>query len=114
MMRQGVIRRFAGALAILIGLACGASAEPGADNRNMAPLRIAIVMLGASADDAAIVRAMTGAVAANLGRGGQMIVLNEAQFVEAITDIDRAPRFADWRAIDADALVTARISSEPG
>src|SRR5262245_61061416 len=44
-------------------------------------------------------------IAADLERSGLFRPIDRGAFIERITDPGRAPRFQDWRAINADALV---------
>jgi TolB protein len=39
--------------------------------------------------------------------------INPAAFIEKISSVDTVPRFPDWRAINAQALVTGRITRQP-
>src|SRR5262249_18678161 len=56
-------------------------------------------------------RDVTRVITETLSRSGQFAQINPASF-EKIRDTDGPPRFADWRAINAPALVTGRISRE--
>ena len=51
-------------------------------------------------------------VADDLRRSGLFAPVNKAAFIEKITDPGRAPRFEDWKAINAQALVVGRITRE--
>ena len=48
----------------------------------------------------------------NLQRSGLFAPINPAAFIEKITNSDNVPRFPDWRAINAQALVTGRITRQ--
>jgi len=73
----------------------------------IAPIPIAIPpFLGAHSKLAADV---AGVIAANLDRSGLFQTLSPASYLERITDINTVPRFPDWRAIRADALLVGRI-----
>ena len=50
----------------------------------------------------------------NLGRSGYFAPLDPASFIEQIADFGQQPRFADWRQIQAKALVTGQVSAEGG
>ncbi|RYE60314.1 MAG: Tol-Pal system protein TolB, partial [Rhizobiaceae bacterium] len=51
-------------------------------------------------------------IAADLQRSGLFAPVNKQAFIEKITDPGRAPRFEDWKAINAQALVVGRVSRE--
>jgi TolB protein len=88
--------------------------EPlGHQKRGIAPVRIAIVLLGDGAASETA-RTMTLTIAANLGRDRQLVVVDDARLAETMTDLNKVPAFADWRAINAEALMTGRISSAVG
>lgn len=48
-------------------------------------------------------------IRANLERSGLFAPIDPAAYVEKIGNIDVAPRFGDWRVINAQALVTGRV-----
>lgn len=48
----------------------------------------------------------------NLRRSGLFAPIDRAAFIERISNPDVAPRFEDWRIINAQALVTGRVSQE--
>ncbi|WP_274423078.1 Tol-Pal system beta propeller repeat protein TolB [Chelativorans sp. YIM 93263] len=52
-------------------------------------------------------------VMADLRRSGLFAPIDKAAFVEKISNPDAAPRFEDWQVINAQALVTGRITEEP-
>ncbi|MEZ5899654.1 MAG: Tol-Pal system beta propeller repeat protein TolB [Hyphomicrobiaceae bacterium] len=72
----------------------------------IAPIPIAIpVFLG---DDPQLANDVANVVQADLERSGLFQPLDRASFLEQIRDVNAAPRFPDWRAIRADALVVGR------
>jgi TolB protein len=54
---------------------------------------------------------MTRVITENLRRSGQFALIDPARF-EKIRDTDVPPRFANWRAIKADVLLTGGIARE--
>ncbi|WP_187968583.1 Tol-Pal system beta propeller repeat protein TolB [Aquibium microcysteis] len=73
------------------------------------PLPIAITdFLSADALGAEI----SGIVSANLQRSGLFAPIAKAAFIEKISNPDAAPRFDDWKVINAQALVTGRVTRE--
>jgi len=55
---------------------------------------------------------LSDVIAADLERSGLFRPLNPASFIERITNTDVAPRFEDWRQIDATGLVTGKVTHE--
>ncbi|MGB3386866.1 MAG: Tol-Pal system beta propeller repeat protein TolB [Pseudaminobacter sp.] len=51
-------------------------------------------------------------VAADLKRSGLFAPIDKGAFIEKISNPDAAPRFEDWKVINAQALVTGRVSQE--
>jgi TolB protein len=51
-------------------------------------------------------------VAADLRRSGLFAPIDKGAFIEKISNPDAAPRFEDWKVINAQALVTGRVSQE--
>src|SRR5262245_54294635 len=81
---------------------------------NVQPLPIAVTdFLGMGLPDPAAARGVTGIIGANLKRSGLFAPIEPAAFIEKISNIDTQPRFNDWRTINAQALVTGRLSRVP-
>ncbi|MEL6744027.1 MAG: Tol-Pal system beta propeller repeat protein TolB [Pseudomonadota bacterium] len=78
---------------------------------NVEPLAIAIPEF---LSDNQLGRDIANVVTANLQRSGLFRPLDRASFIQQITDTNAVPRFADWTAIQAQALVTGRVVSEGG
>ncbi|MET0638950.1 MAG: Tol-Pal system protein TolB, partial [Hyphomicrobium sp.] len=75
----------------------------------IAPIPIAIpTFLG---DDQQLAQQISGVVEADLERSGLFRPLDHASFLEQVRDVNAAPRFGDWRSIQADALVVGRVVS---
>ena len=80
---------------------------------NIQPIPIALPdFVGGSSNDGDIGRNVTQVVAANLKRSGLFAPIDPAAYVEKVSNIDALPRFGDWRAINAQALVTGRITRQ--
>jgi TolB protein len=76
---------------------------------NVEPLPIAITdFLSGDSMGADI----SGVVAADLKRSGLFAPIDRAAFIEKISNPDVAPRFEDWKVINAQALVTGRVTQE--
>ena len=57
-------------------------------------------------------RKISDVVAADLKRSGLFAPINRSAFIEKISNPDAAPRFEDWKVINAQALVTGRVTQE--
>ena len=75
------------------------------------PIALPDFVAGSPADGETA-RGMSQIITANLQRSGLFAPIDPAAFIEKITNTDVAPRFADWRAINAQALVTGRIARQ--
>ncbi len=81
---------------------------------NVQPLPIAIPdFIGVGLPDPQTARAVSQIISANLQRSGLFAPIDQAAFIERVSNIDAIPRFPDWRQINAQALATGRISRQP-
>ncbi len=78
---------------------------------NVEPLPIAITDFLAGSELGAQISQI---VAADLKRSGLFAPIDKGAFIEKISNPDVAPRFEDWKVINAQALVTGRVSEEGG
>jgi TolB protein len=79
------------------------------------PIPIALPdFLGGSPADSEIARNITQVITANLRRSGLFAPIDPAAFIERIANTDAVPQFADWRTINAQALVTGRLKRQGG
>jgi TolB protein len=78
-----------------------------------APLPIAITNFapGTPADGEVGV-GVTQVITNNLKRSGLFAPVDPAAFIEKISDIDKAPQFQSWKTINAQALVTGRMTRQ--
>ncbi len=76
---------------------------------NIEPLPIAITDF-ISSD--ALGAEITSIIAADLKRSGLFAPIDRGAFIEKISNPDAAPRFEDWKVINAQALVTGRVGQE--
>ena len=80
---------------------------------NFQPLPIAVPdFIAGAAGDVDTARGVTQIITANLQRCGLFAPIDPAAFIEKIASVDTVPRFADWRTINAQALVTGRIAHQ--
>ena len=80
---------------------------------NVAPLPIAIpnFVAGTPADGEVGV-GVTQVITNNLKRSGLFAPIDQAAFIEKIANIDTAPQFQNWKTINAQALVTGRMTRQ--
>ncbi|WEX09999.1 Tol-Pal system beta propeller repeat protein TolB [Chelativorans sp. AA-79] len=57
---------------------------------------------------------ISAVIAADLRRSGLFAPIDRAAFIEKISNPDVSPRFEDWKVINAQAIVTGRVTEEPG
>ena len=67
---------------------------------------------GAPGEAADLAQRIRGVVLADLEGSGLFRAVPPEAFIQQIDDFDSAPRYADWQAINADALLTGRASIE--
>lgn len=112
--RRGVmLGAGAGALAALVPRPAGAVLRLEITQGNVAAMPIALpdFVAGAPAE-VDVARNITGIITNNLKRSGLFAPIDPAAFTEKITNSDAVPRFPDWRVINAQALVTGRITKQ--
>ena len=74
------------------------------------PLPVAIArFVGGDADTGRIGAGITAVVGANLSRSGLFAPIDPGAFIQKPEDMLVRPRFADWRLIEAQALVTGGV-----
>ena len=77
------------------------------------PIPIAIPeFLGGQGGGSDVGRLLTSVITNNLRRSGLFLPIDPASYIQRIQAFDAAPRFPDWRAINAQALVVGRVSRE--
>src|SRR5215475_365444 len=77
------------------------------------PMPIAIPnFIAGSPADADYGNGITGVITNNLKRSGLFAPIDQAAFIERISNIDVAPQFASWKTINAQALVTGRMTRQ--
>src|SRR3954469_24549535 len=80
---------------------------------NINPLPIALPpFVGASGDAQEFGANITSVIANDLGHSGFFKPLPPESYIEKIASFDQEPRFADWRQIQAKALVTGQAVLE--
>jgi TolB protein len=80
---------------------------------NVRPIPIALPdFLAGSPPDGEPARGISQIINANLRRSGLFAPIDPGAFIERITSMDVAPRFPDWQAIKAEALVTGAVTRQ--
>jgi TolB protein len=88
-----------------------AAVEVDINHGDVQPLPIAIAPIaGADPRTAALGADISKVISANLERSGFFKPLDPASFIDRNTDVEVQPNFANWRAINAQALVNGRAS----
>ena len=110
MFRRNLLRL----LVVLTGLAVSlpqawAKVEININKGNVEPLPIAVTDFIAGGD---LGQRITDVIAADLKRSGLFAPVNKQAFIEKISNPDQPPRFEDWKVINAQALVTGRVTQE--
>lgn len=109
--------------ALGIALACGltlvaslpafAVIEIDVTQGTIEPLPIAIPdFIAGSGSEGDTASQISAVITANLERSGLFKPIEKQAFIENIINPDQAPRFGDWRLINAQALVTGRITRQ--
>jgi len=70
--------------------------------------------IGAQLQEPALGRSVSEIIASNLQRSGLFAPIDQAAYIEKISNIDAQPRFPDWRQINAQALVAGRVTQADG
>src|SRR6516225_9143232 len=113
--RRVIMLGAAGALAGLSPQRAAAVLKLDVTQGNVQPVPIAIPdFVGVGLQDPAGGRNVSLIIASNLRRSGLFAPIDPAAYIEKISTIDTLPRFPDWRQINAQALVTGRITQSDG
>ena len=111
-----VLTLLAGLCAALVPLApapAAAALAVDVTQGNIQPLPIAIPDFLPAGNDGGNAARIAEVVRADLGRSGIFRPLDPKSFVDHVSDINTAPNFANWRVINAQALVTGEVSMQP-
>jgi TolB protein len=112
--RRGALSLGGAALAgLMIDPRAAAAVTIDINQANVQPMPIAIAdFLGGAGGDNETAQGVSQIIAANLKRSGLFAPIDPAAFLEKIASVDAVPRFPDWRTINAQALVTGRITRQ--
>ncbi len=95
---------------VLLASAARAELKIDITKGNLEPMPIAITTLTGTDTRDATGAAMSAVIAADLERSGLFKPINPAAFIEQVTNGDAIPRYADWRQINSQAVVTGTIT----
>ncbi len=77
------------------------------------PIPIALPsFVAGTGQDAEVSNGVTGVIANNLARSGLFQVIDQAAYIERAINVDAAPNFNNWKTINAQALVTGRMTRQ--
>jgi TolB protein len=112
--RRRLLIAGAGATAsVLLPSLAGAQTKLVIPEGNVAPLPIAITnFVPGGPSDADVGTGVTQVITNNLKRSGLFAPIDQAAFIERISNPDNAPQFQSWKAINAQAVVTGRMTRQ--
>ncbi len=100
-------------LALALARPAAAVVEIDITRGTLKPVPIAITAFGGgSAGDRKLGADIAGVIRSDLAGSGLFAPIDSGAFIERIVDPGRAQRFADWRVINAQALVVGRVTQE--
>jgi len=110
----GIARTALAALALLVTLPAYADLRLDITSGRVEPMPIAIPALaGAGGDESQAGRDIAQVVSGDLERSGLFRPLDPRGFIQDVSTGEAQPRFADWRQLNAQALVTGTIRTQP-
>jgi TolB protein len=111
--RRAVLAGTAATAAALAARRAEAALRLDVTQGNVQPMPIALPdFVGGAPADAEAARGVTGVITDNLRRSGLFAPVDPAAYIEKIVNFDVTPRFDDWRPINAQALVTGRLTRQ--
>ncbi len=111
--RRHMISGMASAAVFLGGRQAFAQARVQITEGNVAPLPIAIPnFIAGSPSDSEVGAGVAKVITNNLKRSGLFAPIDQAAYIQKIANIDVPPQFADWKTINAQALVTGRMTRQ--
>src|SRR6202041_1529701 len=103
----------AAAAALLTRPRGGAAVTVDINQANVQPMPIAVSdFVGGGSGEAATAHSMSHVITTHLRRWGWSPPIAPAAFLEKVTNFGAMPNFASWRTINAQALVTGRVTRQ--
>ena len=112
------MRPFLAVLALFTILVCSiapahAELKVNINSGSVEPMPIAITdFYGASPEEADFGRKVSGVITNNLGNTGLFKPIDKAAFIQDPASLRGQPRFADWRVINAQGLITGQVTKQ--
>ncbi|MBV9531490.1 MAG: Tol-Pal system protein TolB, partial [Bradyrhizobium sp.] len=110
-------RRFmtaAGATVAMLGCRSARAQRLQVNPAEFQPIPIAIPnFVPGSPSDGQVAADVAGVVTNNLRRSGFFAPIDQAAFIDRIANSDDPPRFQNWKAVNAQALVVGRVTRQP-
>ena len=111
--RDALIGGAGAAAGLLLSSRVGAQTKFQITEGNFAPLPIAIPnFVAGSPADAEVSVGVAQVITNNLKRSGLFAPIDQSAYIEKITNIDLPPQFQSWKTINAQALVTGRMTRQ--
>jgi TolB protein len=111
--RRGVLALGAAAGALTLSVRRAAAVRLDITEGNFQPMPIAIpTFFGGAEGDNDTAAGVTQIITANLKGSGLFLPIDPAAFLETIASVDNVPNFPNWRTINAQALVTGRVTRQ--
>jgi len=83
------------------------------DPNEFQPMPIAIPnFVGGTPSDGQVGADVAGVITNNLKRSGLFVPIDQAAYIDKITNFDVAPQFNNWKSINAQVLVTGRMTRQ--
>ncbi|MTJ83394.1 MAG: Tol-Pal system protein TolB [Telmatospirillum sp.] len=96
--------------AVLLGAAARAEVVIDITKGNVQPMPIAITnFAGVGGQEGQVGRDIAGVISADLERSGLFKPIDPKAFIQTVESLQVQPRFPDWKAINAQALVQGRV-----
>jgi TolB protein len=112
--RRRLLALGAGAGAVGLAISAPAAVRVEITSGDVQPMPIALPdFVGGTPGDVEAARNVTQVIAGDLKRSGLFAPIDPAAYIEKIVNSDAVPRFQDWRAINAQALLTGRLTRQP-
>ncbi len=113
-MIRTIFAAFAVALAFAFAAPANAQLHVDIEEGHLNPMPVAVVdFLGQSGPAQQVGRDVSQVIRANLERSALFRPIPSNAFIERISAMEVPPRFADWRIIDAQALVVGQVTPLP-
>jgi TolB protein len=113
-MMRTLIAAITVAFAMVLAPAAHAQLRVSVEEGHLNPMPIAVVdFLGSNRASQQIGDDIAGVIRANLERSALFRPIEEAAFIERIQAMDVPPRFADWKILQAQALVIGQVTPLP-